>query len=105
VPDDVEPAHRGRAPIGPQQRGQDAHGGRLAAPFGPSTPRTVPGRAARSTPASAVVVPKRLTRPSARIAQPMAFLPSWVTHAPCPGVLADGAQIAVSLQLHGQIPS
>ena len=40
----------------------------LPAPFGPSTPSTVPGRAARSTPASAVVSPKRLTRPVASIA-------------------------------------
>jgi hypothetical protein len=40
----------------------------LPAPFGPSTPSTVPGRTARSTPASAVVVPNRLTSPSASIA-------------------------------------
>ena len=38
------------------------------APFGPSRPRTVPVRTARSTPARAVVSPKRLTSPSAQIA-------------------------------------
>src|SRR5262249_7826141 len=38
------------------------------APFGPSTPSTVPGRATRSTPASAVVLPNRLTKPLASIA-------------------------------------
>ena len=37
----------------------------LPAPFGPSRPNTVPMRTWRSTPASAVVSPKRLTRPSA----------------------------------------
>ncbi len=40
----------------------------LPAPFGPSTPSTVPGRTARSTPARAVVSPNRFTRPSASIA-------------------------------------
>src|SRR6188472_1879914 len=37
----------------------------LPAPLGPRTPRTVPSRAARSTPSSAWVVPKRFVRPSA----------------------------------------
>src|SRR5262249_2951526 len=56
----------------------------LPAPFGPSTPSTVPGRAAKSTPASAVVLPKRLTRPLASIALDMAFLPSCHRHGwPC----------------------
>ena len=35
----------------------------LPAPLGPSTPSTVPRRAARSTPSSACVSPKRLRRP------------------------------------------
>src|SRR6516165_3154373 len=46
----------------------------LPAPFGPSTPSTVPCRATRSTPASAVVLPKRLTRPLASIALVMVAL-------------------------------
>src|SRR5262245_19906268 len=37
----------------------------LPAPLGPSKPSTVPGRATKSTPLSAVVSPKRFTRPSA----------------------------------------
>ena len=44
------------------------------APLGPSRPSTVPVRAARSAPASAVVLPKRLTSPSASIAYIIAFL-------------------------------
>ncbi len=40
----------------------------LPAPLGPSTPCTVPGRTARSTPSSAWVFPKRLRRPRASIA-------------------------------------
>jgi DNA-binding SARP family transcriptional activator len=48
--------------------GRRALGDGEPAPFGPSIPSTVPGRAARSRPASAVVPPNRLTRPSAWIA-------------------------------------
>ena len=40
----------------------------LPAPFGPSTPRTVPRSAYKSVPASAFVLPKFLIRPSALIA-------------------------------------
>ena len=39
----------------------------LPAPFGPSTPSTVPRGAARSSPASATVSPKRLVSPLASI--------------------------------------
>src|SRR6266702_1996960 len=49
----------------------------LPAPFGPSTPSTVPGRATRSTPASAVVLPNRLTRPLASIALVMVSPLPW----------------------------
>ena len=41
----------------------------LPAPLGPSTPSTLPWRAARSTPSSAWVVPKRFLSPSASIAK------------------------------------
>src|SRR5215469_13111679 len=40
----------------------------LPAPLGPSSPSTVPVPAAKSAPASAFVLPKFLTRPSALIA-------------------------------------
>src|SRR6202022_3155186 len=40
----------------------------LPAPFGPSNPKTVPSATSRSTPASAVVAPNRLTAPSTRTA-------------------------------------
>src|SRR5690625_2923907 len=40
----------------------------LPAPLGPSRPKTVPRSTVRSTPSTAVVSPKRLTRPSASIA-------------------------------------
>ena len=40
----------------------------LPAPFGPSSPSTLPVRAVRSTPASAVVLPNRLTSPCVSMA-------------------------------------
>ena len=46
------------------------------APFGPNSPKTVPSSTSRSTPASAVVVPKRLTTPSTWTAE------SGITHSP-----------------------
>src|SRR5690348_2042991 len=44
----------------------------LPAPLGPSRPRTVPSATVRLTPSSAVVSPKRLTRPSTTMASVMA---------------------------------
>src|SRR4051812_12016758 len=75
----------------------------LPAPFGPSRPNTVPCRTARSTPSSAVVLPYRFTRPSARIAYVVEFMTPTVAaradtartprcHATCAGV---------RLQAHG----
>ena len=49
----------------------------LPAPLGPSNPQTVPGGTLRSTPASAVVAPYRLTRPSASIACDMQLILSY----------------------------
>jgi hypothetical protein len=46
----------------------------LPAPLGPSTASTVPVRAVRSTPSSAVVAPKRLTRPRASMVLSMMLL-------------------------------
>ena len=40
----------------------------LPAPFGPSSPKTVPAAMLRSTPSTAVVAPKRLIRPRATMA-------------------------------------
>jgi hypothetical protein len=40
----------------------------LPAPFGPSRPQTVPDGTSKPTPSSAVVPPKRLTRPAASMA-------------------------------------
>ncbi len=40
----------------------------LPAPFGPSRPKTIPSGTSRSTPASAVVDPNRLTTPPTRTA-------------------------------------
>ena len=64
----IEAGHSGGAGTRLRQRRQHPHGGGLARAAGPSTPSTVPSRAARSTPASACVSPKRLVRPSASIA-------------------------------------
>jgi hypothetical protein len=59
----------------------------LPAPFGPSRPRTLPSATVRSTPASAVVAPKRFTSPSTTIASVMP-----ARYAPAPTVPTDYAE-------------
>src|SRR4051794_21155369 len=68
----------------------------LPAPLGPRTPSTLPRRAARSTPSSAWVAPKRLRSPSASIAYSMPAASdaplaarAQIAHTPGSPVLAD----------------
>ena len=82
--DDVEAADGGVAGVGLQQGGED-RGRRWSCRrrSGPSTPRTVPSRAARSTPSRAWVVPKRLRSPRPRMRR------SWCTPFVAIGFPAD----------------
>src|SRR5262249_8108494 len=60
------------------------------APFGPSSPRTLPRSAPNETPPSAPTAPTRFRRPSASIAGALVMPPSIATAASLPAVLPEG---------------